>query len=381
MYSSQTPVLFSSLCTGRVFDPKYDLDVGDKDLTHEEEPQELPDVQGASGSASAKSNIPFLAEDFSSAGQQQADPEPQPKQSAKAKREAARAAKKQLEQQERLDAQREKEQREREDEEQQEAQVAKRDKRERQREMRERKKLAAEQAQSSQAPSASGSRRARKVVLSDAEDDEDISAQKVRSPPKGATGSRFEPLSTYAHESDMNISAESTDDETRTRRLLFEPREESTSTSAVSGTLNDALEKFTLDAVSISLFLFGRVSLTSLFQAVQDDVEPIPSASVDTQSQQRSECKSLSLAVLAFLIVSQAPLSDVPMGEADDAEPPAAGSSKRPAQGPTGESPPSKSTRAGGRRGVNKPARVPVVVSEQPKPQPKPRRGRKPKRG
>ncbi|EED80331.1 predicted protein [Postia placenta Mad-698-R] len=213
--------------------------------------------------------------------------------------------------------------------------------------MRERKKLAAKQAQSSQAPSASGSRRARKVVLSDAEDDEDISAQKVRSPPKGATGSRFEPLSTYAHESDIDISAESTDDETRTRRLLFEPREESTSTSAVSGTLNDALEKFTLDA------------------AVQDDVEPIPSASVDTQSQQRSE----------------SPLSDVPMGEADDAEPPAAGSSKRPAQGPTGESPPSKSTRAGGRRGVNKPARVPVVVSEQPKPQPKPRRGRKPKRG
>ncbi|EED77778.1 predicted protein [Postia placenta Mad-698-R] len=94
----------SSRALRRVFDPKYDLDVGDKDLTHEEEPQELPDVQGASGSASAKSTIPFLAEDFSSAGQQQADPEPQPKQSAKAKREAARAAKKQLEQQERLDA-------------------------------------------------------------------------------------------------------------------------------------------------------------------------------------------------------------------------------------------------------------------------------------
>ncbi|KAF9809724.1 hypothetical protein IEO21_07291 [Rhodonia placenta] len=264
----------SSRALRRVFDPKYDLDVGDKDLTHEEEPQELPDVQGASGSASAQVNIPFLAEDFSSAGQQQADPEPQPKQSAKAKREAARAAKKQLEQQERLDARREKEQREREHEEQQEAQVAKRDKRERQRETRERKKLAAEQAQSSQAPSASGSRRARKVVPSDAEDDEDISAQKVRSPPKGASGSRFDVLATYAHASDLDISSESTDDETRTQRLLFEPREESTSTSAVSGTLHNALEKFTLDA------------------AVQDDVEPVPAASAGTQSQQRSEFDS-----------------------------------------------------------------------------------------
>ncbi|OSX55777.1 hypothetical protein POSPLADRAFT_1108332, partial [Postia placenta MAD-698-R-SB12] len=33
----------SSRALRRVFDPKYDLDVGDKDLTHEEEPQELPD--------------------------------------------------------------------------------------------------------------------------------------------------------------------------------------------------------------------------------------------------------------------------------------------------------------------------------------------------